>query len=316
MLEEHRLHPDVVLKLLATIDDMERKPETVKCLVLTGTGKFWSNGFDLKYMQAYPEHMNDLQKSVELLISKVLRSPLVTVAACNGHAVAAGAMLMLAFDYIVFNADRGFCFVPGIDLGLVYSPGMTELMKAKLPNTLWRDFITFGQRFDGPSLLRAGVVHSVCAPGEVLSNAQALAKSLLPKTKHPATLAAIKTHLYHEAISALECEVDEMVHNPEFEPMGFDVVPRGKDKPAGGAATDTSSASASGEDKSGATPTNATTLPAAVDRLRSGSMMHPAPRERSARADDMETRKNRIISVTAEQSLSDLKRVVQGREGK
>ena len=84
-------------------------------------------------------------------------------AAINGHFVAAGAMLGLAFDFRVTVSDsqgwphltlcpgiqgpRGLFFVPGIDIGLVYSPGMTALMTAKTPYKIQRDLIVLGKRF-------------------------------------------------------------------------------------------------------------------------------------------------------------------------
>ncbi len=48
------------------------------------------------------------------MCAKVIKSSLITIAAVNGHATAAGAMLMLSFDYVIMNSERGYCFVPGI----------------------------------------------------------------------------------------------------------------------------------------------------------------------------------------------------------
>ena len=41
---------------------------------------------------------------------------------------------------------RGLFFIPGVDLGLVYAPMQTELMKAKLPQAMHRDVILFNSR--------------------------------------------------------------------------------------------------------------------------------------------------------------------------
>jgi hypothetical protein len=39
-------------------------------------------------------------------------------------------MLGFAFDVRIMTSDRGLFFVPGIDLGLVYSPGTTGRLVA------------------------------------------------------------------------------------------------------------------------------------------------------------------------------------------
>ena len=129
------------------------------------------------------------------------------------------------------NADKGFCIVPGIDLGLVYSPGMSALMTAKLPQRLHRDFIVFGQRFTAKDLEVHGVVDEAVPAEKVMSQAISRAVALKAKAKHPTTMSMIKATLYHEAIASLEVEPDDIMLNPQFVPMGFAVVPAGTDRP-------------------------------------------------------------------------------------
>ena len=128
---------------------------------------------------------------------------------------------------------QGFVFVPGIDLGLTYSPGMMALMEAKLPFAIRHDFIVFGNRYTGTQLVSHGVVSEAVAPGEVLPTSVARAVALRPKTKNPRTMGRIKETLYHVAIAALECEPDELLVASigVTSSMGFDVVPTGTDKP-------------------------------------------------------------------------------------
>merc|ERR1712039_393012 len=115
--------------------------------------------------------MNVVQAGTELLLARLLVFPVPTVAALNGHATAAGAMLALALDFRHMDKDRGFVFVPGIDLGLTYSNGMSRLMEAKLPQVLHRDFIVYGERFGAPVLQTHGVVDSAVPHAEVLATA-------------------------------------------------------------------------------------------------------------------------------------------------
>ena len=120
--EEHRLEPRLVLALFDALERAELD-SNVQALVLSAEGRFWCNGFDLKWIQQHMDLAEALQQAVELLYARVLQYPKPTLAAINGHACAGGAMLMLAFDFKIMNEDKGFVFMPGIDLGIVYTPG-------------------------------------------------------------------------------------------------------------------------------------------------------------------------------------------------
>merc|ERR1719277_2572593 len=96
------------------------------------------------------------------LMARICCFPLPTVAALGGHWCAAGGMFGLCFDYRVMSDDRGFFFIPGVDLGLVYSPFQVELMKAKLPMHMHRKVIVFNsQRWTASQLLQEHVVDVV-----------------------------------------------------------------------------------------------------------------------------------------------------------
>ena len=199
---EHRLYPAAILALDEALDAAE-SDEAVRAIVLTAEGKFFCNGFDLKFLQQHSHLMDDVQRMTEMLCARILRFPKPTIAAVNGHACAAGAMLMLCFDEVVMNSEKGYCFVPGIDLGLTYSPGMAALMSARLPFSVRHGFIVMGERLTGPQLAKHAVVKAA-PPDKVLPEAVARAVALKPKAAHGATMSSIKATLYHEAIAG-EC---------------------------------------------------------------------------------------------------------------
>lgn len=227
---EHRLNPFSALALIEALRNAEQD-ETVSAVVLGAHGKYFCNGFDLKWIQANPEHADLLQLSTEVLCSYILQFPKPTIAAINGHCTAAGAMLVLSFDERIMNNEKGYFFVPGIDLGLTYSAGMSELMRCKLPAALHSSIIVFGERYTALTLGPHGVVSCAMA-SEVLPRALERARQLRPKAKHSEAMRHIKATLYHEAIAALQVTPDPIVHSPQFMPMGFDVIPVGKDRPA------------------------------------------------------------------------------------
>ena len=89
---ENRMNPDSMAELDAALDHLE-SIEGPLAFVLTGTGKFFSNGLDLDRFATAPEELGVTAHLVHLLLGRMLLFPAYTVAAINGHAFAAGAML-------------------------------------------------------------------------------------------------------------------------------------------------------------------------------------------------------------------------------
>ncbi|MEI2650788.1 MAG: enoyl-CoA hydratase/isomerase family protein [Microthrixaceae bacterium] len=67
-------------------------------LVVTGSGKFFSNGLDLDWMSEHPDDSAEMLRGVHRLLGRMLLLDMYTVAAINGHAFAGGAMLTCGFD--------------------------------------------------------------------------------------------------------------------------------------------------------------------------------------------------------------------------
>ena len=117
-------------------------------------------------------------------------------------------MLGLCFDYRVMNSERGFFFVPGVSLGIVYSAFQVALMKAKLPQHMHRDVITYNsRRWSAPELLASHAVDRVAVGHEVSSNAQDLAQALTRSgagvAHQRAARGRIKRLLYEPVLEAL-----------------------------------------------------------------------------------------------------------------
>lgn len=172
-----------------------------RALVVSARGKHWSNGLDLDWIAANPTRLDELLAGVHELYATALSLPLPTVAAVSGHAFAAGAMLSLAFDYRVMRADRGYFCLPEIDLGLPFTPGMTSLVAARLPNRTAHDAMTTGRRYGAAEALAAGIVDAVADEGKVLDAGLDLVRPLTLKASD--VLGKIKSGLYASTLSVL-----------------------------------------------------------------------------------------------------------------
>jgi len=199
--DENRFHPDRLTAINAALDEIEAA-EGAKAVVTTGAGKFYSNGLDLDFMAANPDASEANLVDVHALFARVLAFPAPIVAAVQGHAFAAGAMLALAHDQIVMRADRGFFCLPEVDLGIPFTPGMNALIRARLPIATAHEAMTTARRYGGEDARSAGIVAATAGEGEVLDAAVARAEALAPKAGE--VFGAIKARLYAEVVAELK----------------------------------------------------------------------------------------------------------------
>src|SRR5205807_2506735 len=94
------------LKAVNHLLDTVADGESPAALVTTGGGKFYSNGLDLEWLMSHGDQAQQYIADVHELLARLLVLPVPTVAAINGHAFGAGAMLALAHDFRVMREDR------------------------------------------------------------------------------------------------------------------------------------------------------------------------------------------------------------------
>jgi enoyl-CoA hydratase/carnithine racemase len=167
-------------------------------LVTTGDGKFYTNGMDLDWLATISADAAWFLAEVNLLFARLLGFPMATVAAVNGHAFGAGAVLAVAHDVVVMREDRGYWCLPEADLGFPVTPAMFAVIAAKLPGRTAQEAILTGRRYGGCDAAAAGIVHQVAGEDQVLVRAVQLAAGLAAKECR--TLAEHKRMLYGEAI--------------------------------------------------------------------------------------------------------------------
>jgi Delta3-Delta2-enoyl-CoA isomerase len=197
---ENRFNLDWLDGVADALDRVEAS-EGACALVTTGDGKFYSNGMDLDWLATVPDQAGDFLRTVYRLLGRVLSFPAITVAAVNGHAFGAGALLTVAHDFAVMRADRGFWCMPEADIGLPVTAEFASLLKAKLPSRTAHEALLTARRYGGPEALAAGIVQQVAGEDEVLVQAVKIAASLAGKDR--TTLAEHKRLLYGDAITTL-----------------------------------------------------------------------------------------------------------------
>ncbi len=197
---ENRFNLEWLDAVNAALDQVEASAGPC-ALVTTGEGKFYSNGMDLDWLATVPDRAGDYLRAIYRLLGRMLGLPAITVAAVNGHAFGAGALLATAHDFAVMRGDRGFWCMPEADLGLPLTAEFLSVLTAKLPARTVQQAVLTGRRYGGGDALAAGLVHMVAAPDEVLPEALKLAADLAAKDRR--TVAEHKRLLYGATSSAL-----------------------------------------------------------------------------------------------------------------
>lgn len=198
--DENRFHPDWLGEVEAALDEVEAAPAPC-ALVTAGAGKFWSTGLDVDWLGGHLDQAAAYLDRVGLLFARTLASPVVTVAALNGHAFGLGAMWALAHDFRAMRADRGYFCLPEVDLGLTFEPRLTALIRARLTPAVSHEAMTTGRRYGGGDALAAGIVEQTATADELLAAAVGKAGELAGRTKP--TRGQIKETLYAEVLAAL-----------------------------------------------------------------------------------------------------------------
>lgn len=203
---ENRFNPTMLAGLESALDEAEAG-EGPLAIVLTGEGKFFSNGLDLDWLgQADGAGRRQALASVYSLFARLLEFPGPVVSAINGHCFAAGAMMALAGDWRVMREDRGFFCLPEVDIGLVFVPGMNSLITQKLSGMAARDTMLTGRRFTAPEARAAGIIDDTASEDGLIAAAAELALPMASKPRE--VFAGIKRGINATAIESLRAEAE------------------------------------------------------------------------------------------------------------
>jgi enoyl-CoA hydratase/carnithine racemase len=185
--------------------------QTVKVVVLTGTGKGFCSGGRVDEIIGPLLKMkgDELYKFTRMTCNVVknmrgLKKPI--IAAVNGIAAGAGAMLMLASDLRIFSdkARAAFLFVKvglsGADMGALYLlPRIVGLAKAT-------ELVYFGDTIDGQEAYRIGLANRVVSADTLMDEAYKWANRLKDGPLY--ALGVTKDLLEHEANVNLETALE------------------------------------------------------------------------------------------------------------
>jgi enoyl-CoA hydratase len=181
--------------------------EKPRAAVLTGTGKFFSAGLDLKVV---PTLTPDQQREMVLGVSRLVHSwcalPCPVVFAVNGHAIAGGLVLALAADYRV-GCPVGSFGLTEVRVGVPYPAGAIAVLRAELGPEALRVLAMAGRLVEPAEALAIGLLDELVETDVVVERALAVAAELA--SSPPDTYARVKQQVRGALVNELERIVRE-----------------------------------------------------------------------------------------------------------
>src|SRR3954454_2101587 len=166
---------ELLTELCAAIKDASDEPEQ-RVLIFRGAGAAFCTGLDLKEAADQTKGHATAEMVANTLIA-ISQTRLVTIAAVHGAAVAGGAGIMSACDFVV-AAEKTRIGYPEVRRGLVAGLVMTFLRR-QVGERNMRELLLGSELIDAVRAKEIGLVNRVAAPDDVMNEAKIFAASVL-----------------------------------------------------------------------------------------------------------------------------------------
>ena len=202
--------------------------DDVRAVVITGAGRAFSAGADLRDLSGREERTPDghpdvrrvLTERYHPIITTIRTMPKPVLAAVNGPAVGIGLSLALAADLVV-AAESAYLLLAFVNIGLVPDGGSSLFVPTRVGFARATEMAMLGERIPAAQALDWGLVNRVVPddafPGEVAALRDRLAAG--PTRSYAGAKRQLNHWLYARMEEQLELEADiqqEMAGSPDF----------------------------------------------------------------------------------------------------
>ena len=168
-----------IIRQLGLVFDQLAADENLRAVVLTGRGKAFAAGADIKGFPDLNRHTaEEYALAVTAVHQKIQELPCPVIAAVNGYALGGGCELAMACDIRIASQKAKFG-QPEVALGLIPGAGGTQRLPRLVPAGKAKMLIFPGQIIDAAEAERIGLVDQVVEPGRELAEATALAEKIM-----------------------------------------------------------------------------------------------------------------------------------------
>jgi 2-(1,2-epoxy-1,2-dihydrophenyl)acetyl-CoA isomerase len=194
----------------------DAQDDSVRALLITGAGRGFSSGADLKNEgpgEPADDGLPDVRKRLTELYHPILLGlreiPKPVVAAVNGPAVGIGASLAFACDLILASATAYFNLA-FVNIGLMPDGGSTAFVPAAVGKARAFQMALLGERVPAQQALDWGLINRVVEPEALPKESLDLAKRLAngPTRSYAGSKRALNRMIYGDLNAQLELEAE------------------------------------------------------------------------------------------------------------
>jgi 2-(1,2-epoxy-1,2-dihydrophenyl)acetyl-CoA isomerase len=215
------------LDLLAAVEEV-RDDESVRAICITGAGRGFSSGADLRDIsgrdelteQGRPDVYKVLTERYHPIITGLRTMPKPVVAAVNGPAVGIGLSLALAADLVVAR-ESAYFLLAFVNIGLAPDGGSSLFVPERVGFTRAIEMAMLGERIPARQAVEWGLINKVVADAEFDGEVVALVDRLAagPTAAYAGIKRQLNAWLYERMDGQLELEAQvqrEMAHSDDF----------------------------------------------------------------------------------------------------
>ena len=207
------LVPQMNQEILDALKDGERD-KTVRCLMITGAGRAFCAGQDLKGRT--PEQKGSLGASLREkynpLIRQIRQTEKIVIAAVNGVAAGAGCNLALACDLRIASDEAKFV-QSFVRVGLAPDSGGSFILPRLVGLSKAMELLLLGETVDAREAQRIGLVAKVFPAAEFTQSAGEIAQRI---AGGPRGIGLIKRAVNHANLPSLESDLEYEAHLQEI----------------------------------------------------------------------------------------------------
>lgn len=167
------------LECLSALLDQIRAAESVKAVIITGSGKAFSAGADIRYLhRATPLEVREFARLAVSVNDKVENLGKVVAAAINGFAIGGGLELAEACTLRI-AATAVKLGHPEVNIGAIAGFGGTTRLPRLVGKGRATELLLRGRLLAADEALEIGLIHKVVAPENLLDEAKAFLRDII-----------------------------------------------------------------------------------------------------------------------------------------
>jgi 2-(1,2-epoxy-1,2-dihydrophenyl)acetyl-CoA isomerase len=187
--------------------------EAVRAVMITGAGRAFSSGADLKEQRTNEDGLPDLSLRLKEIYHPIIlgirEMPKPVIAAVNGPAVGIGCSLALDCD-LVLAAESSYFLLAFVNIGLVPDGGVTAILPARAGVARTAEMGMLGERVPAALALEWGIVNRVLPDEKLIEDAELMLQHLAegPTASYANFKRLINRRVYAGMAEQLEAEAD------------------------------------------------------------------------------------------------------------